>query len=143
MIIDLRNMLDNFSMSASEELLVSAARTVTLCGRALDKPGHVCAFFDSRAEEYDTLLPYFEEGIALDERVITIVDDSRQQDHVSRLNAGGIDVAAVKDDGRLQVLMAEDTYMKGGRFGAERMYQLLQSALVDAQQSGRACARPG
>jgi hypothetical protein len=116
---------------------MSAPRTVTLCGRTLDEPGHICAFFDSRSEEYDVLSPYYKEGIALDERVITIVGDDRRRDHVAKLTARGIDVDAATNDGHLQVLTAEDTYMKGGRFGAERMYQLLQSALADAHQHGK------
>jgi hypothetical protein len=116
---------------------MSGPRTVTLCGQSLAEPGHICAFFDSRKEEYDLLAPYFKEGIALDERVINIVDEHRHRDHISRLRAHGIDVGAATEDGRLQVLTAEDTYMKGGRFGAERMYELLQSALAEAQQSGR------
>jgi len=116
---------------------MSATRTVTLCGRALEEPGHICAFFDSRSEEYEVLVPYFKEGIALDEEVINIVDENRHRDHCRRLQSQGIDVAAEMSAGRLQVLTAEDTYMKGGRFGAQRMYEMLQGALADAHRNGR------
>ena len=115
---------------------MSAPRTVTLCGRQLDEPGHICAFFDSRHEEYDVLSPYYKEGIELDEEVITIVDDGRRKDHCSRMEQRGIDVAAAMEEGRLQVLTAEDTYIKGGRFGAQRMYEMLQGALADAHRRG-------
>jgi hypothetical protein len=110
---------------------------VTLCGRQLDEPGHICAFFDSRNEEYDVLSPYYKEGIALDEEVITIVDDARRKDHSSRMQLRGVDVAASMEEGKLQVLTAEDTYIKGGRFGAQRMYEMLQGALADAHRRGR------
>ncbi|HXT14331.1 MAG TPA: MEDS domain-containing protein [Gemmatimonadaceae bacterium] len=116
---------------------MSAPRTVTLCGRALDEPGHVCAFFDSRHEEYEILVPYFKEGLDLDEQVINIVDGHRHRDHCARLAARGIAVDEAMADGRLAVLTAEETYTKGGRFGAERMYELLQSALADADRNGR------
>lgn len=116
---------------------MSAPRTVTLCGRALEEPGHICAFFDSRTEEYEVLVPYFKEGIALDEEVINIVDANRHRDHCERLGAQGIDVESEMRDGRLQVLTAEETYMKGGRFGAQRMYELLQGALADAHRKNR------
>ena len=116
---------------------MSAPRTVTLCGRALEEPGHICAFFDSRSEEYEILTPYYKEGIALDEEVITIVDAGRHRDHCSRLQKQGVDVEAEMQRGRLQVLTAEDTYMKGGRFGAQRMYELLHGALADAHKHGR------
>jgi hypothetical protein len=116
---------------------MSAPRTVTLCGRELEEPGHICAFFDSRTEEYDVLTPYYREGIALDEEVINIVDAKRHRDHCERLKAKGIDVDAETEAGRLQVLTAEETYMKGGRFGAQRMYELLHGALADARRKGR------
>jgi hypothetical protein len=115
---------------------MSAPRTVTLCGRALETPGHICAFFDSRSEEYDVLAPYYREGIALDEEVITIVDESRHRDHCNRLRLHGIDVDAEFASGRLQVLTAEETYVKGGKFGAQRMYELLHGALADAHRRG-------
>jgi hypothetical protein len=116
---------------------MSKPRTVTLCGRALDEPGHICAFFDSRHEEYEILVPYYEEGLELDEQVINIVDSHRHGDHCKRLAARGIDVEAATAEGRLAVLTSEETYIKGGRFGAERMYEMLQSALADAERAGR------
>ena len=114
-----------------------ASRTVTLCGRALKKPGHICAFFDSRNEEYDILVPFFKEGIALDEEVINIVDAHRHGSHCDRLRAEGVDVEKEMSEGRLHVLTAEDTYLKGGRFGSQRMYELLQTALAEAHGKGR------
>lgn len=116
---------------------MSAPRTVTLCGRALPEPGHVCAFFDSRREEYDVLSPYYREGIELDEEVITIVEAHRHRDHCAQIAARGIDVDTAMQSGRLKVLTSEETYLKGGKFGAVRMYELLQSALADAKANGR------
>lgn len=116
---------------------MSAPRTVTLCGRALPEPGHICAFFDSRSQEYEVLSPYFKEGIELDEEVINIVDAERQTEHRARLQAQGIDVEDAVAKGCLRVLTSEETYTKGGKFGAERMYEMLQGALADARGNGR------
>ncbi len=116
---------------------MSSHRTVTLCGRSLPEPGHICAFFNSRNQEYDILSPYYQEGIELDEEVINIVDAERSRDHVARLQAHGIDVDKAAESGRLRVLTSEETYTKGGKFGAERMYELLQGALADAKNKGR------
>jgi hypothetical protein len=33
-------------------------------------------------------------------------------------------------------LTSEETYTKGGKFGADQMYQLLQGALADAKSRG-------
>jgi len=113
------------------------APPVTLCGRHLGRPGHLCAFFDSRREEYDVLTPYFQEGLAHGEQVINIVDADRFEDHHQQLAARGVDVDnAVKSDS-LKVLTAEDTYTAGGEFSSKRMYALLQDALAAAQFKGR------
>ena len=116
---------------------MSFHRTVTLCGRALHEPGHICAFFNSRNQEYDILAPYFQEGIELGEEVINIVDADRSKDHVQRLAVHGIDVEDAIHSGRLRVLTSEETYTKGGKFGAERMYEMLQGALADARSKGK------
>ena len=116
---------------------MSAPRDVHLCGRSLPEPGHICAFFDSREQEYNVLAPYYREGIELDEEVITIVDSDRAKEHRARLATQGIDVESATSRGNLQVLTSEDTYTKGGRFGAVRMYQMLHGALADARAKGR------
>ena len=116
---------------------MSARHAVTLCGRRLDEPGHICAFFDSRAEEYDILAPFYSEGLGLDEEVITVVGADRYADHCRRLEAHGIDVPKAMEDGMLHVLTADDWYMKGGSFGATRMYELVQGALAELERKGR------
>src|ERR1043165_520925 len=36
---------------------------VTLAGRELAPPRHVCCFFDSTAQQYEVLIPYLREGL--------------------------------------------------------------------------------
>ncbi len=111
--------------------------SVTLCGRHLDRPGHICAFFDSRDEQYDVLAPFFKEGLDQGEQVITIVDADGQADHQRRLTSRGVAVDASLAGDDLRMLTSEDTYTSGGRFSAVRMYRLLQGALADARQHER------
>src|ERR1051325_10578278 len=91
--------------------------TVSLCGERIDRPGHICAFFDSRDQEYDTLIPYFQEGIDAGEHVLNIVDQARYADHVGRLTASGVDVSPQG----VTVRTSEETYLEGGEFDMERM----------------------
>ena len=116
---------------------MSEAPSVHICGRNVGRPGHLCAFFDSREQEYDVLAPYYKEGLAAGEEVITIVDADRKDDHCKRVAHYEIPVEHAMADGTFKVLTAEDTYTAGGRFEATRMYELLQSALVDAKRHGR------
>jgi len=64
-------------------------RSVTLCGHDLGEPGHICAFFDSKVEQYEVLSPYYREGIEQGEQVITIVDGDAVGSHLTRMKANG------------------------------------------------------
>lgn len=116
---------------------MTAHRTISLCGKKLERPGHICAFFDSREQEYDILAPYFAEGIECGEEVVTIVDADDMRTHAARLKAHGIPVDAALDSGQLKILSSEETYTLSGRFSSQRMYELLQGALADAQRNNR------
>jgi hypothetical protein len=108
-------------------------RSIHLCGQNVDQPGHICAFFDSREEEYDTLLPYFKEGVEAGEQVLNVLDAERLPDHCERLEAGGIPI----DDGRVQVASSEETYIAGGSFDIERMVSFVTDAVRNAAASGK------
>jgi hypothetical protein len=112
-------------------------RTVTLCGRPMKRLGHICAFFDSREQEYSVLAPYYREGLEAGEEVINIVSAANESDHYARLRAHGIDVQPAVDSDRLKVYTDEHTYTLGGRFDSQRMYDLLQGALNSARLHGR------
>src|SRR6185436_11106377 len=65
-------------------------RTTTLCGRDLAGVSHVCAFVESREQQYDLLLPFLTEGHLLDERLLGIVAPDRRDDHADWLRAAGL-----------------------------------------------------
>ena len=116
---------------------MSSPHNVSLCGKQFDRPGHICAFFDSREQQYEVLSPYYKEGLDQGEQVVTIVDPEDESDHITRLCAHGIAAEDAVADGSLRVFTAEQTYTFGGRFSATRMYDMLQGALASAQRQGR------
>jgi hypothetical protein len=105
-----------------------AAQHVTLCGKQLYGLRHICAFFDSRDEQYAVLTPYLKEGIDRGDQVLTILESKTHADHTARLATAGIPVADASERGQLRVLASEDTYLQGGSFVAERMYKMLEDA---------------
>jgi hypothetical protein len=113
-----------------------ARRSIRLCGQEVDQPGHICAFFSSRDEEYATLIPYLKEGVDAGEQVVSVLDAARLIDHRARLEAGGIPM----DDGRVALSSSEDTYLAGGYFDMERMIDFVRDHLVEAAAEGR-CVR--
>lgn len=116
---------------------------LTLCGEVLYAPIHVCAFFDSRDEQYNVILPYIQEGLNRNEKVVNILERACHHEHCERLAAAGITVQEKMHSNQLNVLASEDTYLKGGSFEAEKMLQLLEDALIEAKNEGykstRAC----
>ena len=107
--------------------------TVTLCGQQIDRPGHICAFFQTRSQEYDTLLPYLRDGIDAGEEVFNIVAQSRHHDHVHRLAESGLQAAP----NAVSVRTSEETYLEGGEFNMDRMCDFVHARLTEAQSSGR------
>jgi MerR family transcriptional regulator, light-induced transcriptional regulator len=107
---------------------------VPLAGGMLSDRRHVCAFFNSRNEEYRVLLPFVKEGLERGEKAIHIVDPALRGDHLARLSAAGIDVAAA---GRqLEVFDWRETYLRGGTFDRRAMTAWVESMLTAARASG-------
>ena len=108
-------------------------RSIRLCGQRIDQPGHICAFFTSRDEEYETLIPFLKDGVEAGEQVLNVLDEVRLDDHRARLEACGVSA----DDGRLRIASSEDTYLAGGRFDMARMVDFVRDHLAEAASHGR------
>src|ERR1700741_5426579 len=116
---------------------------LTLCGEQLSAPMHICGFFDSEDERYDVILPYLKEGLENNEEVLNILESTSYTDHCQRLSDAGISVEEKLANKQLKVLSADETYLKGGSFAADNMYDMVQEALINAKVAGydsiRAC----
>jgi hypothetical protein len=123
------------ALGADEECTVTR-RSIRLCGQEIDQPGHICAFFTSRDEEYETLIPYLKDGVDAGEQVLNVLDEDRLRDHRARLEAAGVSV----DDGRVRVASSEDTYLAGGHFDMDRMVGFVRDHLVESAAEER-CVR--
>ena len=110
-------------------------RPVTMCGGRVPFSTHLCAFFDSEDQEYECLVPYFEEGIAQGEQVVSIRDATQVRHHVEALQRR---FSAPADDpirnNQLRIVASEETYLVDGFFEAERMYNMLESVLSEAKE---------
>lgn len=112
-------------------------RSVTICGETLSGSAHVCAFFNSRAEEYEVVVPYYREGLARGDRVVGIVDAARRDAHLRGLRAGGLPVDAAMHSRQLDVLTPADTYFRNGDFDPDEMFGMVLEMLSSAKQEGR------
>lgn len=118
-------------------------QTLTLCGEIYSEPMHICGFFASEDERYEVILPYLKEGLENNEEVLNILESTSYTNHCERLSQSGISVNEKLANSQLKVLSADETYLKEGSFAADKMYNLVEKALVGTKDSGynsiRAC----
>jgi len=83
---------------------------------------HVCAFFNSRDEEYAVLSPFFKEAVDQGEKNLHIVNPEHSANHRHRLGQAGIDVPHCESCGQLEVLEWQQAYLdETGGFDKDKM----------------------
>ena len=108
---------------------------VTVCGRKLPYATHICAFFDSDQQEYDCLVPYFAEGLAQGEQVVTIRDADKLSSHRAQLqDRMATPIGDAMNTDQFRFLASEETYVQDGFFGHERMGLMLEEVLKAAER---------
>jgi hypothetical protein len=76
---------------------------VRLAGRTLKQTRHVCAFFNSREEQNDVLMPFFMEGYERGEKLFHIIDARLRNEHLAACRKSGIDVEEAQQSGQLEI----------------------------------------
>jgi hypothetical protein len=111
-------------------------KEVHLAGKALDRRRHVCAFFNSKDEEYRVLLPFIKEGFDQGHKAFHIVKEGHRPEHRRLLAEAGIDVADAERKGRLEVRRWEDAYLREGHFDQNKMLALIEEVLQKGKAQG-------
>lgn len=109
-------------------------KSIHLAGSILTHNPHVCAFFHSREEEYDVLLPFIKEGFEAGDKAFHIIDPRHHTDHLQRLAQAGIDVEETSRKGQLEIREWAQAYLRDQRFDQQKMLELVEEVL----QSSRA-----
>src|SRR5689334_1722634 len=110
-------------------------RPVTVCGNRIPYATHICAFFDSEQQEYDCLVPYFMEGLIQGEQVVTIRDAEKMGEHKRALqNRMPLPLEEPMKNEQFRIFASEETYLRDGHFGHERMGQMLEDVLKAAEE---------
>lgn len=98
---------------------------------------HVCAFFNSKDEEYETLTPYYKEAIDLHEKCLHILDPENMAEHKSRLGNAGIDVALCETSGQLELVTWRYVYYdESGTFDKRRIFSIAADSKKAGMQAG-------
>jgi hypothetical protein len=116
--------------------MIETRKPVRLAGSVLGRSRHVCAFFDSKNDEYRVLLPFIKDGFEQADKAFHIVDQNHRAEHLRRLKEAGIDVDEAEVTGQLEVRRWEDAYLLDGHFDQDRMLALIQTVLSKGKEQG-------
>ncbi|MEZ4522009.1 MAG: MEDS domain-containing protein [Thermomicrobiales bacterium] len=105
---------------------------ISFAGGVLDPYRHVCAFVNSKEEEYRTLDPFVSEGLAQGDKLLYIVDPRERASLVRHLGQLGHDTTALLEQRQTEVHTWSDTYLRGGSFDREGMVHVLDEILSDS-----------
>jgi hypothetical protein len=120
----------------SEKDSNESGRPIWLAGSALGDRCHVCAFFNNREEEDRVLLPFVQDGLERGEKIVHTIDPEQRGEHLERLAAGGIDVAPLLQNGRLELRTWSDTHLLDGYFDQRRTLKLFEGVEKNAKRQG-------
>jgi hypothetical protein len=104
-------------------------------------PCHACAFFHSKDEEYELLLPFTQDGYRSGEHIFQVVDKGHREERLRRLAESGIDVDNAGRSGQVEVRAWEEAYLRGNRFDQDAMLDLIQSVLEQGRKKGFSMTR--
>jgi hypothetical protein len=119
--------------------MAESKQAVRLAGSVLKRTCHACAFFNSRDEEYDVMLPFAQEGFERGEKIFQVVEREHRPERLRRLATAGIHESEAK--GQVEVRPWEDAYLRGGRFDKNDMLALIQEALQAGKTGGYGLTR--
>jgi hypothetical protein len=115
----------------------TAPGPLTVSGRRLSRPMHVCAFFDSAAQEDACVAPYVAEGLDNGEQVFAVRAAAECLPYVKRLAAS---IARTFDTevatGQLRLRATEETYLAPPGFEADRMIEILVHVIDESREAG-------
>jgi hypothetical protein len=107
-----------------------------LASSVLGDRRHVCAFFNSREDEYRVTLPFIKDGFECGDKAFHIINPARCVDHLQRMASSGIDTLSVRRCGQFELHDWTDTFFRDGSFDPDRQLALLENVLKSSQQQG-------
>lgn len=104
-------------------------RPVSFAGGVLDRYRHVCAFVNSRDEEYGVFDPFVTDALASGDKMMYVVNPAGRAAVVSHLRRLGFDTPKLLSQRRCELRTWNETYLRGGYFDQEEMLGILDDVL--------------
>jgi hypothetical protein len=122
------------NFAAQERKMTPTTKQVMLARSSVDRSCHVCAFFNSREDEYKVMLPFLKEGLEAGEKVYQILDQRQRDERLRRLANAGVDAATAEQNGLLEVRPFENAYLSEDRFDQHAMIALVENLAKEGQE---------
>ncbi|MHB0868677.1 MAG: MEDS domain-containing protein [Chloroflexota bacterium] len=97
---------------------------------------HLALIFESAAEQMATVVPFIKTGLERGELCLYVSDDQTASDIEGALSMAGVDVPTELQRGALLLLTQRESYLRGGEFDPELLFESLRQATQDALKAG-------
>jgi signal transduction histidine kinase len=104
--------------------------------RRLQPGQHLCLLYDSPADTWDTIVPYFRDGLARGEQCLFVGDGDSARESALALARAGIDVERETQRGALGISTASECGILGGDFQPRAELEQLEGAVARALSQG-------
>ncbi len=99
-------------------------------------PGdHICAFYRGSDQRDEVLLPFLREALLAGDKCICVLDDDHPERVTGPLGAE-FDVDASVSSGQFELLTSADTYLGGGYFSTDEMFDFWERGIGGAVGAG-------
>ena len=115
--------------------------TIEIAGTEVSRSCHACAFFNSRDEYYEVLMPFIKNGLVAGDKTLHIIDVNHHENHLRRLTDENLPMDHYKSSGQFELKGWEDSYLKPGHFSQDAMLDLVAEVLEEAKTKGYPMAR--
>lgn len=116
-------------------------KTVQIAGAEINRSCHACAFFHTREEYYEVLLPFIQDGFKAGDKTLHIVDANLHTDHLNRLKQTQLPIDDLLHSKEFVLKGWGESYLKPGHFSQDAMLEMVEEVLVEARTEGFPMAR--
>ncbi len=107
----------------------------------LEKHNHLCLIYNSRTEQFNTVIHFMKTGLKRGEKCIYIVDENTASAVLAAMKINGVDVDSVMRSSALTVINKHDAYLKGGYFDPDVMIEFIDKTIDEAKREGYSTVR--
>ena len=102
----------------------------------LDIHDHLCLIYETREEQFASIIPFMRIGLERGEKCIYIVDDNTADAVLTAMHSEGINVQSAIKSGALVIATKQDAYLKNGYFDPDWMIYFLKETTDATKAAG-------